>query len=261
MPNRTSTDDPRLSSGGARARLSAQEASGPPLAPLRADEHLLEPIITRAEQDPFKVVAAYREGPGFVDVSLAVTNTGWIELRDGVLRSSRRLVLAGGELRLAGGRLELDTDLILDTPPLLLVGGTLSGAGSITFTNDNFTSLTLTNLGTVIRPGAPIGILRVGPHFSQRGAWVLEVEIAGAGAGVGHDQLAAAGRARMEGTLHLVLRDGFVPAIGQEFDLVTGTSIGGDRFTTVEGAAIASDRHFEIIYQQQRIVARCVAGP
>ena len=71
MPNRTSTDDPRLSSGGARARLSAQEASGPPLAPLRADEHLLEPIITRAEQDPFKVVAAYREGPGFVDVTAA----------------------------------------------------------------------------------------------------------------------------------------------------------------------------------------------
>jgi long-chain acyl-CoA synthetase len=46
-----------------------RSAAGPDLAPLAASAHLLEPVMRWAEQEPARLVAAYREGEAFVDVS------------------------------------------------------------------------------------------------------------------------------------------------------------------------------------------------
>jgi long-chain acyl-CoA synthetase len=51
------------------AHATLRVATGPDLAPLDARAHLLEPVMRRAEQEPGRPVAAYREGGGFVDVS------------------------------------------------------------------------------------------------------------------------------------------------------------------------------------------------
>jgi len=56
-----------MTSTPAQAKLRV--ATGPDLAPLDARAHLLEPVMRRAEQEPTRLVAAYREGDGFVDVS------------------------------------------------------------------------------------------------------------------------------------------------------------------------------------------------
>ncbi|MGH9229454.1 MAG: AMP-dependent synthetase/ligase, partial [Acidimicrobiales bacterium] len=45
------------------------EATGPPFSGLPRDAHLLQPIVARARRDPDLVVAAYREGDAFVEVT------------------------------------------------------------------------------------------------------------------------------------------------------------------------------------------------
>ena len=46
-----------------------RETSGPPMGPLPPDTNLLEPVIQRAEKEPGRVMAAYRDGDDFVDVT------------------------------------------------------------------------------------------------------------------------------------------------------------------------------------------------
>ena len=46
-----------------------REISGSMMDPLPATAHLLQPVIDRAARDPFRPVAAYRDGDRFVDVS------------------------------------------------------------------------------------------------------------------------------------------------------------------------------------------------
>ncbi len=50
-------------------RDEASTLSGAELAPLAPTSHLLEPIIERARRDPNAVVAAFRDGPGFIEVT------------------------------------------------------------------------------------------------------------------------------------------------------------------------------------------------
>jgi len=45
------------------------ETSGPPMDPLPPNTNLLEPVIQRAEKEPGRVMAAYRDGDHFVDVT------------------------------------------------------------------------------------------------------------------------------------------------------------------------------------------------
>ena len=46
-----------------------REATGPRSAPLAAEAHLLQPMIERSQREPQRVVAAYRRGNEFVDVT------------------------------------------------------------------------------------------------------------------------------------------------------------------------------------------------
>jgi long-chain acyl-CoA synthetase len=51
------------------AHPTQRSVAGPDLAPLAASAHLLEPVMRRAEHEPARPVAAYREGDAFVDVT------------------------------------------------------------------------------------------------------------------------------------------------------------------------------------------------
>jgi hypothetical protein len=191
-----------------------------------------------------------------------VTNAGLFEIRQGPLRIKRQFFQGAGELRLAGGQLELDTDNIDNLPPLLLNGGVLAGFGSILHTNDQFTGRTITNRATIIKPGLPLGVLTLGERYEQGAAAALEIELAGLNPGAQHDQLVVLGSARLGGTLRLQLRDGFVPAIGDEFVILTCASrSGASEFDAVEGQEIGGGKRLEVVYVFDRVVVRCVASP
>ena len=70
------------------------------------------------------------------------------------------------------------------------------------------------------------------------------------------------GAARLGGTLRLQLRDGFVPAIGNEFVIMTYTSrSGSSQFDTIEGREIGGGKRLDVIYDLGRILVRCLAAP
>jgi len=143
-----------------------------------------------------------------------------------------------------------------------LQGGVLSGTGTLVHTNVSSSLNTITNLGTILRPGLPYGVLTFGNRFVQEAGGVLEIELAGLTPGTQHDQLAVEEVATLGGTLRLQLRNGFMPAVGDEFAAMTyRTRRGGSTFAVVEGQDIGGGKRLEVVYESTRVLIRCVQSP
>src|SRR5690606_21656225 len=67
-----------------------REATGPPLAPLPASAHLLEPVLRWASEEPDRPIAAVRRGDRFVDVTAR-------ELADRIRTVAKGLIASGVE--------------------------------------------------------------------------------------------------------------------------------------------------------------------
>ncbi len=85
-----------------------REASGRALDPLPPEEHLLRPIMARAADDPSRVVASYRQGDRFVDVTAK-------EFRDRVWSIARGLIASGVQ---PGDRVALMSHTRIEWPQL-----------------------------------------------------------------------------------------------------------------------------------------------
>jgi len=103
-------------------------------------------------------------------------------------------------------------------------GGELNGNGTVL--GD------VTNSG-MCRPGLSPGSIFIGGDYTQTTAGTLEVEIGGTAAGTEYDTLSVGGEATLLGTLRVSLIDGFAPALGNTFDVVTGGSI-STKFATID---------------------------
>lgn len=111
-----------------------------------------------------------------------------------------------------------------------LQGGTLRGSGIV--------AANVTNSGGTMAPGLSPGSLTVGGDYSQGTGGRLAIELAGAAAGTGYDQLAVGGTATLGGTL-AITTPGFAPTTGQQFKVIDAPSppaeptVGGT-FATVQ---------------------------
>jgi len=97
------------------------------------------------------------------------------------------------------------------------VSGQLTGRGAVVGN--------VVSTGGVTAPGLPLGRLDVDGDFAQDAGGTLVVELGGTIAGDEYDQLAVTGSATLAGTLHVALADGFVPTIGDRFDVVTAGAV------------------------------------
>ncbi|MBL9138779.1 MAG: hypothetical protein JNK85_23110 [Verrucomicrobiales bacterium] len=198
---------------------------------------------------------------GVHNLALNITNTGLMELRPGTVEvSSAQFFQVGGELRLNGAQLNLRPNIFTDRPPLVLAGGELSGTGSIGFSGSGG-STTVTNLGTLLKPGLPLGVLGFNQRLSLAPGSTVEIELGGTTAGTQHDQLAVTGTIRLGGALRLRLRDGFVPAVGDQFTVATFSSRGGTTFANVEGQNIGGGKRLDVVHESTRVLVRCVDSP
>ena len=85
---------------------------------------------------------------------------------------------------------------------------------------------------------APLGPgqLTVGGNYTQT-TGKLEIELGGTTAGTGYDQLAVGGLATLSGRLDVSLINGFSPALGDHFVVLTyGAHVGN--FTTYTGLTV-----------------------
>jgi hypothetical protein len=88
----------------------------------------------------------------------------------------------------------------------------LSGTGTVT--------ANVRNAG-LLGMGAATGILAIADDYTQLAAGQLAIRLGGTSAGTQYDQLAVSGAAKLDGTLAVSLVNGFTPASGAAFALLT----------------------------------------
>ncbi len=126
-----------------------------------------------------------------------VQTAGTIDLNGGVINAPRGLDLNGG---------------------LLIGNGTFNGP--------------IRNNGGKIDPGHSPGTITVNGAYTQGANGTMDMEIGGAAAGTGYDRLVVNGTATLGGTLNIAAINGFSPAVGDIFTLISASSFTGN-FATV----------------------------
>ena len=142
--------------------------------------------------------------------------------------------LDSGPLTLQGGVLQDDgtigeSQFSISSPSstsTTLSGGTLDGTGSV--------DGALTNISGTVDPGAP-GALTVSGSYTQEAGGTLAIGVAGITPGTDFNQLLVDGSATLGGTLSLVDENGFTPALGDTFKIISGASSREGTFASVAG--------------------------
>ena len=106
-------------------------------------------------------------------------------------------------------------------------GGTLSGIGTIIGNLQNEASI-------LIGTDSIAGRLTVTGSYTQSSAGSLTIKVGGPNAGTDFDQLVVGGAATLDGVLTITLINGFTPASGTAYQVLTFASESG-AFATLAG--------------------------
>ncbi|MBD3162538.1 MAG: T9SS type A sorting domain-containing protein [Candidatus Eisenbacteria bacterium] len=161
---------------------------------------------------------------------LQATSEAGIDLQDGPFTTSGEVTIS------EGSRLERDgdyvqTDGVTQIDGMLLASGVVDIQGGI-LTGFGAIEADYRGAGTVA-PGASPGVLAVEGDYTQEATGVYEAELAGLMAGDEHDQIQVRDTAMLDGTLRIVLLDGYTPAPGDSFVVLTAATVDG-AFAAVE---------------------------
>ncbi len=179
-------------------------------------------------------------GTGTSEVRAATSNTGTVEVQAGVLRLHTRYgdyyVQTAGQTVLNGGDLAFTNY----GEPFDMQGGLLTGEGTIT--GD------VANAGGTTAPGLSVGILDIDGDYTQATGGTLEIEIAGLTQASEYDLLTVSGVATLAGNLEVIIStNGFTPAPGDSFQILTAGSVGGE-FDTVSATNLSPYLNMEVVY-------------
>ena len=162
----------------------------------------------------------------------------------------------------------LTTNSYVQTTGQTAVDGslTLAGRGIINFAGGSVFGNQGTITGSVVSNAAfnlgdqlmSVGQLAIGGAYTQGLHGSLTADIAGAGAGQ-YDQLNVSGHAQLNGLLTVNLLNGFVPQIGNTFDIMNFASESGT-FSMVDGLPINSQEHFVLEYNSTDLSLDVVPG-
>jgi hypothetical protein len=172
---------------------------------------------------------------------------------------------AGSSFNLTGG-----TATYKQTGGTTTVDGTLTAKGGITFSGGsvfgnggtfvgnttNSTSSGAFNVGDAVMAA---GLQNVTGKYTQGSAGILDIDIGGTTAGSLFDQLTISAAASLNGTLNLDLINGFTPTVGETFDILNASSVGGT-FAHVNGLPINGSEHFTVVYNPTNVTLDVVSG-
>jgi len=135
-----------------------------------------------------------------------------------------------------GGDIEVDGGLIIEVDPVLHPE---AEAYHAIFTGNGDTDIysaathapnppgSLALPGTTIKPGHSPGKLDIIAHLAFKPDTSLDVELAGLTQGVTYDLLNVTNHADLDGSLSVSLLSGFVPQIGDSFEVLKATLVSG----------------------------------
>jgi len=151
---------------------------------------------------------------GTVTLSAATSFTGPTTISAGTLALSGSGSLAGSPSIFVDAGAELDLTGVSGAPYALAGGQTLTGNGQVTG-DLNVAAASILSAGT-----SP-GHLTIDGNYFQSPGGTLLAELAGAAQGSQYDWLEVTGNATLGGTVEVNLVGGYLPGLGQSFDILT----------------------------------------
>ena len=136
----------------------------------------------------------------------------------GRLDFNNALNLNGNTLTKSGnGTLNINNQLNSGSGSVVVTAGVLGGTGEVggSLTNQS---------GGIVAPGRSAGTLSVATNYTQAAGATLAVELGGTADGL-FDLLDVAGTANLMGTIDISLIDGFTPASGNSFKIVSSSNL------------------------------------
>jgi hypothetical protein len=144
---------------------------------------------------------------GALDLRGGATNSGMVSVAPGTTIFEARYTQTAGATTLNSGTVTGGSININN-------GSALSGSGAI--------NATVTNGGQVIPGGTgAAGTLRINGSYIQTATGALGIDLGGTTAGTQYDQLTVSGTATLGGTFSVASINGFQPAFGNTFQVVT----------------------------------------
>jgi len=245
------------------------------LAPLEAESHIIVSsgarlnLVGGATSPGFGILGdgtvlnrgtIVREGTGMARISTAFVNEGELLVEAGDLaffsaaafENRGRVAVAGGTVldrsravyRQTAGETLLDGTLFASE--VRIDGGALRGNGRIG--GEPGVPGLLVNNGE-LTPGASPGTLTIDGDYVQGASGVLLMEL-----GAGSDRrLDISGDASFAGTLLIGFADGFVPMLGQTFELITYRSRTGSLAFQTVGEAAGPDYAYALVFGAQAL--------
>ncbi|WP_428307470.1 aspartyl protease family protein [Lacipirellula sp.] len=154
------------------------------------------------------------------------------------------------------GAVQLDGGA-LDAQYVEIMGGTLSGSGSIA-TGSGPIDGQVENRGGVVAPGngSTTGTISIRGRFANAHDGAVNIDVGGTTAGTQYDRLLVNGTVALDGVLNvsLVNLGGgiFTPALGSFFSIIEGTTIGGT-FSTLNMPTLPSGRMWVVDYEETAV--------
>jgi len=228
---------------------------GPVARSMMADfGYVMTPEWANAAGGSFNALANWnvREQPGPGDaLTIALAGTYTVTANGGSTFRSLALGAGSGTQTLAIGGQSLTATSTVDVAAngrITMAGGNLAATSGTTIAGG------LTATGTVagavnnngfVAPGQSPGTLTINGNYAQGAAGALNIEVGGLTAGTQHDQVVVNGNATLAGTLNVSLVNGFIPANGNTFTILTGTAVTGN-FTTNNLPALAGGLTWQV---------------
>lgn len=151
---------------------------------------------------------------------------------------STLLLWDSGILDVNGGSVIIGDPVLGPTNTVTVnAAGTLAGRGVI--------QANLHNVSGIVTPGAATGILTVNGDFQQQSAGRLHFEINGHLPGEEYDRLVISGTALLGGVMEVTLGGGFVPEVGDRFELMS-FEVSTSEFADIELPSQVPDRIFAV---------------
>jgi len=121
-------------------------------------------------------------------------------------------------------------------PVIVNLGGKLTGTGTIggAVTNDG-----------LVAPGTSPGTLRIAGGYTQGAGGQLQIKLAAASS---WDVLAVTGSASLGGLLSVSFTDGFMPAVGTSFTIITASTTNGSKFANTSLPDLTDDLAWYVHY-------------
>ena len=155
----------------------------------------------------------------------------------------------GGSFTQTAGHTAVDGTLSL-AQTFLLQGGSLTGSGNIVGNIDNS--------GAIVGPGDSPGLLSVTGAYNQQSGGLFDIELGGTVAGASYDQLKVSGDATLAGSIDVNLVQGFLPFVGEQFDVMLRSSGSG---TFANLLSSTPGLGYVVDYQPTRVIVTITAVP